>query len=214
MTKHRTDKAWHRMWRSNRIGFHQDEVSVFLTKYWQNTHKNVFVPLCGKTKDMIWLREQNHQVIGVEFSEIAVGDFFSENNIQHSIEHSENLNIYRNKHYKIYCNNFFDLPILEEVELVFDRAALVALPKDLRYKYQQYLKKITPNCTRTLLITYEYDQQQMPGPPFSIPQDMVNELYCDYTSIRKLDERDVLELLPMFQKRLSSMKECVYEILT
>ena len=214
MTQHPTDNAWHEMWRNNRIGFHQDEVSVFLRKYWKNIHKNVFVPLCGKTKDMLWLREQNHQVIGVEFNEIAVRDFFSENNIEHKVEHCENLNIFGNENYKIYCNNFFDLPILEDVELVFDRAALVALPQDLRYEYLQHLKKITPNYTRILLITYEYDQQQMSGPPFAISQDMVNDLYQNYISIRKLDERDVLELLPMFQKRLSYMKECVYEILT
>ncbi|BBM85405.1 thiopurine S-methyltransferase [Candidatus Uabimicrobium amorphum] len=212
MTQHPSDNHWHEMWRDNRIGFHQSEVSAFLEKYWENNHRNVFVPLCGKTKDMVWLREQQHRVIGVEFNETAIRDFFGENEIEHTVERKENLHLFHNEHYQLYCNNFFDLPILSEVEIVFDRAALVALPIDIRKKYVEYLKKITPNCMRILLITYEYDQQQMSGPPFSITHDMVKDLYHDHETIDKLDERDVLQLLPMFQKRLSFMKECVYQI--
>ena len=202
---------WHEMWTSNHIGFHQNEVSPFLQKYWTQSNGSVFVPLCGKTKDMVWLAENNHDVVGVEFNEIAVRDFFQENNLhEYQREQQEQSAVYHHSKYKIYCGDFFNLPTLD-TKYIFDRAALVALSQELRKRYVEKLQQIVPQCVEILLITYEYPQQQMPGPPFSISQEMVHELYKG-KHVEKLEERDVLQILPKFAERLSFMKECVYRI--
>lgn len=211
MKKHPSDRSnfWHTLWAKNTIGFHQEEISPFLEKYWRYDQKKVFVPLCGKTKDMIWLSQKNHEVIGVEFNETAVCDFFT--GTPYNTKKQNNMQVFYNKNIQIYCGDFFALPQID-TPLIFDRAALVALSQNLRQQYVNYLKKITPEDAKILLITYEYPQHEMPGPPFSIPQETVQDLYSKYNNIKKLDERNVLDLLPIFQKRLSFMKECVYSI--
>ena len=49
---------------------------------------SVFVPLCGKTLDMVWLCQQGHTVVGCELSEIAALDFFKENSIPYETRES------------------------------------------------------------------------------------------------------------------------------
>ena len=76
---------WHERWRSGQIGFHQSAADRNLTRHWPSLHlaggSRVFVPLCGKSLDMLWLRDQGHRVIGVELSATALEAFCMENGI-------------------------------------------------------------------------------------------------------------------------------------
>ena len=76
---------WHSKWESKQLGFHQEKINSRLKKYWPTLGlaegSRIFVPLCGKTLDMLWLAE-THSVLGVELSDIAAQDFFSENRIE------------------------------------------------------------------------------------------------------------------------------------
>ncbi len=150
---------WLERWEREKIGFHQDEVSPYLCQYWQElnlAHDSVvFVPLCGKSRDMLWLREQGHQVLGVELSAIAVQAFFKENGYtpQHStrgkFDRCEANGI------RILCGDFFDLgrDDLANVSVVYDRAALIALPPEMRERYVRDMVGILPTATQILLIT-------------------------------------------------------------
>ena len=73
---------WHDRWRNDEIGFHQRKFNRHLVKHWptfgSQPEARVFVPLCGKSLDLIWLAERGHAVVGCEISEIAVASFFGE----------------------------------------------------------------------------------------------------------------------------------------
>ncbi|MEA2773553.1 MAG: thiopurine S-methyltransferase, partial [Acetobacteraceae bacterium] len=76
---------WRDRWFRGQIGFHQPAVERYLEEHWADldTVKGscVFVPLCGKSLDLLWLRDIGHGVIGVELSDIAVQAFCMENGI-------------------------------------------------------------------------------------------------------------------------------------
>jgi len=74
---------WHERWQRNETGWHQREINAHLQDFWPQLQQpaggRVLVPLCGKSRDLLWLRAQGHAVLGVEISPIAVREFFAEN---------------------------------------------------------------------------------------------------------------------------------------
>ncbi len=203
------DKAfWLERWQQQQIGFHQPEINQYLQKYWQVVSRHfpashVFVPLCGKSRDMLWLREQGHPVLGIEFSEAAVNDFYIENAL--SRENSDDINLI--------CGDFFQLEKddLSTCHLVYDRASLVALPVEMRQDYVAHMTAILPDDVHMLLITMEYPQQEMTGPPFSVAESEVFSLYQPYFEVEKLDTFDIYKENPRFQEKgLTSLVEKVF----
>jgi thiopurine S-methyltransferase len=208
---------WLERWEREEIGFHQDEINPYLRQYWQDFHlardSVVFVPLCGKSQDMLWLREQGHQVLGVELSAIAVQSFFRENGYtpQHitrgKFDRCEADGIH------IMCGDFFDLSSddMANVSAVYDRASLIALPPEMRERYVRHLVSILPPATQILLITLDYPQPEMQGPPFSVSSGEVETLYRKFANVRLLAHLDVLAQNPRFQQRgLSRMRENIF----
>lgn len=208
---------WLERWEREEIGFHQNEVNPYLCEYWQELHlahdSVVFVPLCGKSRDMLWLREQGHQVLGVELSNIAVQAFFEENGYtphhvtRGKFEHCEADGI------RILCGDFFDFSKddLAKVSAVYDRASLIALPPEMRERYVRHLASILSPATQILLITVDYPQSEMPGPPFSVSPGEVEALYREHAEVRLLAQMDVLAQNPRFQQRgLSRLQENIF----
>ena len=204
-------------WDRGEIGFHQDEVNPYLIQYWPQLHitrdSMVFVPLCGKSRDMLWLREQGHPVLGVELSAIAVQAFFNENG--YSPQHASEGRFDRCEadNIRILCGDFFDLckDNLAKVGAVYDRASLIALPPEMRESYARHLISILPPATQILLVTVDYPQAEMQGPPFSVAAEEVTALYRDYANVRSLAKLDVLAKNPRFRERgLGRMQECIY----
>jgi thiopurine S-methyltransferase len=208
---------WLERWEREEIGFHQNEVNPYLCEYWQELHlacdSMVFVPLCGKSQDMLWLRKQGHQVMGVELSNIAVQAFFKENGYtphhvtRGKFEHCEADGI------RILCGDFFDLSKddLAKVSAVYDRASLIALPPEMRERYVRHLVSILPPATQILLITVDYPQPEMQGPPFSVSSGEVEALYREHAEVRLLAQLDVLAQNPRFQERgLSRLRENIF----
>jgi thiopurine S-methyltransferase len=210
---------WLERWEHEEIGFNQVEVNSHLRQYWPTLnlkpYSEVFVPLCGKSIDMLWLRKQGHSVLGVELSDIAVQAFFKENGctpnqVTHKIFHACEAGGIR-----ILCGDFFDLNKdgLAKVTAVYDRAAMIALPPLMRERYVKHLVSIVPPATKILLITFDYAQAEMSGPPFSVSADEVESLYGKHAEIRLLAELDVLAQNLRFQERgLSRLKEKTYLI--
>ena len=208
---------WLENWKNNKTGFHQQEFNPYLTAFWQKLEveptSSVFVPLCGKSLDLVWLRQQGHSVLGVEISEIAVKQFFSENQIAYRSIHKDDFNHYLMDGFTLLHGDFFNISAerVQDVSAVFDRAALVALPPELRQKYVQRLNDILPANVKILLVTFEYDQTQMTGPPFSVPEDEVNMLYKHRYYIDLLLKQEVLEAYAAFQALgLDYLQEKVY----
>lgn len=208
---------WLNRWKQGEIGFHQYEINPYLRQYWPKLHLahsgEVFVPLCGKSRDMLWLREQGHAVLGVEISGIAVQSFFEENGLLPHHVVSGKFDRIEVNGLSILCGNFFDLSKddLAEVNAVYDRASLVALPPDMRERYVQHLLNILPAATQILLITFDYPQAEMPGPPFAVSPGEVETLYQKHAEIQLLAQMDVLTQNPRFQGRgLSQMQESIF----
>ena len=209
---------WHQRWQDNRIGFHLGQVNPYLVKYWPtlglHAGSRVFVPLCGKSLDMLWLAEQGHEVVGVEISPIAVRAFFEENRLDPEISQQGAFEIWAVDQITILLGDFFELTPgqLGEVAAVYDRASLIALPADLRAEYVEHLNALCPSVPR-LLITLDYDQDRMAGPPFAVSDEEVRELYADRSSLVRLAAEDVLADNPRFrEKGLERMVESVWRM--
>jgi thiopurine S-methyltransferase len=208
---------WLERWKKEEIGFHQNETNPYLSQYWQGLHLapggKVFVPLCGKSLDMLWLRKQGHAVLGIELSPLAVESFFKENGyaLQHATRHP--FECYEADDIRILCGDFFNLKKedMAQVGAVYDRASLVALPPAMRERYARHLVSILPAATQILLITFDYPQAEMSGPPFAVSVDEVAALYRDHAEVRLLSQLDTLAQNPRFRERgLSRMQENIF----
>lgn len=213
------DKAfWLDRWENQKIGFHQDEINPYLIKHWPSIEpasgSRVFVPLCGKSMDLLWLAEQGYEVTGVEFSQAAVEAFFQEHSLTYQMTTNAKLNVYQSGNITLYQGDFFDLRAadLGPVSVVFDRASLIALPATMRAAYCQQLSALAPAAS-LLLVCMEYDQDAMQGPPFSVTESEVNQYFAKFYRINVLQEADLLSSSPQFSARgLQSMNEKVYQI--
>lgn len=174
---------WLKKWETGDTRFHQSEVHPELLKHAGLFKKGtILVPLSGKSRDMLYLASLNHQVLGVELSEIACRAFFEENAIPYSTEGDEAFTIFRSERITLYCGDFFDLPdsIGRTVSGVYDRAALIALPPELRQRYVERMNSLTQRGTNILLLTIEYPTENLVGPPFSVPYAEVSQSYLPF----------------------------------
>jgi thiopurine S-methyltransferase len=205
---------WRERWQNKDIGFHQRDIHELLQKHWPQlglaAGSQVFVPLCGKSLDMVWLAEQGHRVIGAELSEIAIDEFFAERGLEPAGRQVGNFVVKSAGAYELWCGDIFELPpdAVSGVAGVYDRAALVAFPADLQTRYAAKLKQLVPAGAPALLITLDYDAQRMTGPPFAVPRDQVDCLFADSYAITELECRDALDLNPRFRQRgLTALEE-------
>lgn len=193
---------WIKAWNEGRTNFHQEEYNNELTQYFPRLNpkngQKVLVPLCGKSKDLLWLHELNLQVHGIELHEQAVKSFFTENRLsplhlkmtreQDFINYTyTNANANTHGNIVISCGDFFKLEEVETYDFIYDRAALVALPATMRKNYAQRIKQSLKKGGKCLLIVYEYDQSKLDGPPFSVDGNEVNELYGDQLTINLME---------------------------
>ena len=208
---------WHERWSKGEIGFHQQDFNKYMRAFMdrlgikQGGH--ILVPLCGKSLDMIWLLEHGYQVTGIEISGVAVDDFFKENNIACRITELPGAKLYISERLSIYCADFFSVELTKSprIDAVYDRASLIALPQDMRPDYVKRLTNLLAEGTRSLLLTLDYPQQQMSGPPFSVTPDEVDRLFSEKYEIEHLHSEDCLANQPRFrEKGLTSLVEHVF----
>lgn len=210
---------WQARWARDEIGFHLDEVNPYLLRYWSQLSaqpgERVLVPLCGKTLDLRWLAAQGLQVLGVELSRKAIEDFFVEQGLQPQIEEQGAFVRFRAETIELWCGDFFALTAadVEQCHLFYDRAALIALPLEMRQRYVAHLQAILPQVCRGLLVTLDYPQEQMNGPPFAVPAEQVQAFYAEGWDARLLAKEDVLgENWRFLQRGLTRLEESVFSV--
>ena len=209
---------WQQRWQDGRIGFHQHTPTPLLQKHWAALAvpqaSQIFVPLVGKSLDMLWLAEQGHSVFGVEFSPVAVAQFFNDHALQPVLRHSPYGVHYSAGLIELLCGDAFalDEAILANCAAVFDRAALIALPAELRHRYAQTLYRKLPSGCRGLLITLDYPQAEHAGPPFAIPEDEVHTLFAEDWQITQLEHRPIPKTHPGYVNGVSWLNTAVYEL--
>lgn len=210
---------WLERWSNQQIGFHQAEVNPTLRKCWPDMGLRdgdaVFVPLCGKSLDMRWLAELGHPVYGVELAESAVRDFYDESSQPCQVQRMRHLQRFQGGGVTIYCGDFMDLTALQlpGVQAVYDRAALIALPPKMRATYADHLMRIIPDGCRILLLTLEYDQRRVSGPPHSVTEAEVKSLFSERGRIDSTCRGLTRVLPPKFlEAGLEEAEEVVYQI--
>lgn len=188
---------WHQRWETNQIGFHESKVNPLLIAHFPALSlpkgSRVFVPLCGKTLDIGWLLSHGYRVAGAELSELAIQQLFVELGVEPQIMDMGEIKHYTATDIDIFVGDIFNLTqkMLGSVDGVFDRAALVALQETMRIQYTKHVADITDNAPQ-LLITYEYDQKLMEGPPFSISNEEVSRHYKGGYEIAPLASVEVM----------------------
>ncbi|KAF0811101.1 thiopurine S-methyltransferase [Alcanivorax sp. S71-1-4] len=204
---------WHRRWQNNEIGFHQPEGHRWLPRHWPALglapEAPVLVPLCGKSEDMHWLQRQGHPVVGAELSRAALEAFLSAHQLTASWQPAGALTVAHAPGYSLYCGDFFSLTAddIAHVQAVYDRAALIALPPLMRERYVAHLRRILPAGWRMLLVSLEYDQSKMDGPPFSVSADEVERLFHG-CAVRQLEVEDASSGQPRFEEAgLNTLRE-------
>lgn len=209
---------WFSRWRDGRIAFHRLEVNELLLQFWPKLeikpNATIFVPFCGKSLDMIWFLRQGYSVIGIELSPIACKAFFVENGLKVTEYQSESFRIFESGKIKIFCGDYFELQagMIGDISAVFDRGSLVALPKEMREKYVRHMHRLASNA-KHLLITLEYNQNEMSGPPFSVSEQEIQSLYDEphYRAERLLHEN--VDIPERFRARgMRALTESVYMI--
>lgn len=208
---------WQDRWKEGKPSFHQSEVAPFLLEYagrvWgSGDFGRIFVPLCGKSLDMVFLAERATEIVGVEYVEPAVIDFFDERGLAPEIEADPETR-YLAGRYTLYVADFFSLAAeqLGPLDGVFDRAALVALDRETRVRYAGHLGSLLTKGTRVLLVTFDYDQSKMDGPPFAVSRTEVEHLFRDGFEVTHLQTRDCLD--ERFRTRgLTAMSESAFEL--
>jgi thiopurine S-methyltransferase len=207
---------WLDRWVRNEIGFHQPSVNPLLAELWTAVSQGsqpgtVFVPLCGKSLDMAWLREQGHLVFGVDLSATALEDFFEHQSLPYTRRAEiDGFVQFDNAGFQLLAGDFFSLgpDQIPQVQCIYDRAALIALPPPLQVRYVAHLLGLLPYRPPVFLITLDYDSTEMEGPPFSTDEAQVTQLFGSHYVIRPLAERDVLADHPgLANKGLSRLKE-------
>lgn len=198
---------WHERWQQGQIGFHQPDFHSALERYWPDLDVardgRVFVPLCGRSLDMVWLARRGHTVLGIELSPIAAAGFFEHESVSPQRTQHGPFTRYAASGYEILQGDFFDLTpeLTGTIGGWYDRAALIALPPAMRVRYAEHMARLLSPGTCGLLITHEYPQQQMAGPPFSVPVTEVHELFGRAFTIKLLERRDTLTENPRFAER-------------
>ncbi len=212
---------WYNAWKKEKQGWQQTSVNAHLITYWQRFESErkskVFVPLCGQSLDMLWLNQQGHEVVGNELDDGAVENFYGEHKIKHKISQNGRIQTYTSTRLTIHSGDYFDLQPrdLAGVNLVFDRAALIALPSEMRKDYVNQLHQLLPTGCKLFLITMVYDESRMSGPPFSVLDDEVYQLYNNGFNVEKIASSSDPKLLGGLAKRgLQTLEENVFFLTT
>ena len=195
---------WHERWQTGQIGFHQSAVHPFLVRWWSRLElppeARVYVPLCGKSLDMVWLAERGHRIVGSELSPIAIRDFFAGRGLEPTRTEEPGFRRHCVGPFEILEGDALALTpgLLGPVAAAYDRAALVALPPDLRRPYAGSLARLLPVGAKALLVAFEYPQEMKGGPPFSVEAAEIRELFEPAFRLEQLERLDILAESPKF----------------
>lgn len=169
--------------------FHRSDIHPYVIQYAPKEYlegKRVFVPLCGKTNDMLWFARYADEVVGVELVEKPILQFFAQNDLPYrKLDNGR----YVSGNITLLNRNMFELTTEEvgRLDLVYDRASLIAFPQDMRQQYIAKLHELMPLGSQQLLNTLEY-YPLIPEPPFSVTLEDVRRYYGQHFEINHVEK--------------------------
>lgn len=215
---------WLERWRTGTTGWHQAETHPFLLRHggWllgagqaRARPPRVFVPLCGASLDMLWLRRQGAAVVGIDLAASAFRRFYDDAALDPVVDRTSPFERWSAGGIELLAGDFFDADetVLGAFDAVYDRAALFALPPDLRERYARTMAGLCGPGTRVLQVTFEYAQHEMSGPPFAVWPDELHRLYAAAFELECADRLDVLAANDGMRGRgLTALHECAWRM--
>lgn len=200
-----TLEEWQEKWMDHRIGFHKEQGHALLKKHLDTFLKGksglrVFFPLCGKAVEMKWFADRGHSVVGVEVSELAIREFFTEQNLSYSEEPIMEIpgaKVFKSSsgNISLYCCNLFDLPRtnIGKFDRIWDRGALVAINPCDRQRYADIMLSLVRKGFQYFLCVVSYDPTKHSGPPFYVPDAEVKRLFGSVCNSQYLEKVDIFE---------------------
>ena len=201
-----TEKYWTDSWKEGNTGWHREEVNEYLIKYVDEltggrSNIRVFLPLCGKSVDMLWLADQGHTVVGVELAKQGIESFFTENNLNFTVESvkmaagGEPVEVYKckEKQITIFCCDLFTLKeedVGGKFDAIWDRGSLVAIVPSAGDRGKRYTKKmhsLLANDGNYMLESLYYEVDRGSQPPASISDELRNEIYGEDFETKELE---------------------------
>lgn len=187
---------WLGRWDQGRTGWHEPAGNEGLKTFWPDIADpgSVLVPLCGKSPDLLWLAERGHHVVGVELSETAVRGFFADNELEYELESAGQFSRYAATQHslKLCCGDFFAFES-PPFDALYDRGALVAISGEQRPQYVEHTNKLLKPGALRLVVTLEYDQRVVNGPPFAV---LADELAGYWSDLARVGEKDDIDNCP------------------
>lgn len=208
------EKYWHERWKKSELNFHKSEFNPLLLQYFPRSSlpqaAKVLVPLCGKSLDLIWLHQQGYSVTGVELSEIAIEAFFEEQEISFTKNESQSFSEWTADSLNIVKQDFFQFSPVQAFDAIYDRASLVALPKKMREDYASKIATLLIPGGRYLLLAFSYNDTSLDGPPFSVTDAEVRQLFHSHFDIECMLSRKVSLGVPRFES--AGVSECLENV--
>ncbi|XP_069764388.1 probable thiopurine S-methyltransferase [Narcine bancroftii] len=199
-----TVEDWITCWEKKHIGFHKNEIHRLLKKH-LNTILNgrkqitIFVPLCGKSWDIKWFRDQGHKVVGVEVCKIAIEEFFTEQNLYYTKEAVPEIpgaEVFKSAdgHISLYNCDVFDFSslIAGKFDGIWDSNSLIAINPPDRCRYVKLMTSLMAEGCCYLLDSYTFNENLITGPPFSVPKDTIEGLYAQSCNIQWMESIEAL----------------------
>ena len=205
---------WHDRWKNQLTRWHRVEYNDLMVKHWHSLNapdgSEVFVPLCGKSLDMLWLADQGYSIVGLEMVEQAIHTFFKENQLSPESTQFGKLVKHSSPPFTIFQGDVFALEAgTVQADAWYDRAAMVAIPPSTRESYVQQIRQQTKSGAVGLLITFTYPQHEADGPPFSLTDEDAFTLFSEGFEIERLE---VIDVSDEKDRGVSSVTSSVFKI--
>ncbi|KAL4237189.1 hypothetical protein ACF0H5_005569 [Mactra antiquata] len=193
------NSEWVHRWAVGNTAFHRPIPDKFLDaneeSMFDGKIKSLFLPLCGKTPDITWMYNKGHTVCGVEIAEQPIKEYFEENKIDYETEQVENVGtLYKSKdgRLKLYVADLFDLSVslCGQFDIIWDSKSLVAINLADRELYKDLMLSLLKPGGQYYLAVLEYDPKCWPGPPHTVPDDVVKHLYSTSCKIDLVEEAE------------------------
>lgn len=222
------NNIWKEKWEEGKSVWHKSNPNPLLVEFFNRfdadslKNKRILVPMCGKSVDMKWLYDQGMSVVGVDVVELAVKQFFCDNNMEYEVKdssipgatlfhHDERMSI-------LLCDIF---NINTEViggpcSYIWDRGALGAIQYTEVEKYTKIVESVLADDAQGLIECFTFDRGLIPGPPYAVTKEEVFEYYSCNFFVEQLCKRKESELPSWYatanEKLLDSAMRTVYYI--
>jgi len=193
---------WGARYQSKNIGWQLADVHPKLLEYLPmitkgQKPKKFFIPLSGKTIDIPYLISLGHQVFAIEFLPETIEEW----NVEHSLglKHDKATSIFSTDdgQLTVFSGDFQNCPIENwgPFDVIWDRAAFIALDYSLRSQYAELLKRSVQADSQNehefqfLLQTVEYDKKLYGGPPQCVTDDDIKKYFSSWASVKLLEKK-------------------------